>query len=224
MSTTTTVNGQTVVHKDSGGVVITSPDVCMTPIGNSIVPIPYVNVAKSADTSNGSKTVTVDGNPIMLKDSFFSVSSGDEPGTAGGVSSGVTKGKAEFINYSFDVLVEGRPVCRRLDPMVSNMSSSGNTPPAPLMQPNLTTEGEGEHAEGHMLAVALQLEHPNTISGRVRQPELNAGYTICGPETHKSEKGENYVGLRQVVETAGSYSLTFTGLDRKKKPLEMDKA
>ena len=53
MPTDTAVNGQTVVHKESGGIV-TSPDVCMTPVGNSIVPVSYVNVAKSADTSNGS--------------------------------------------------------------------------------------------------------------------------------------------------------------------------
>jgi hypothetical protein len=62
-TTNTTVNGQTVVHKDSGGIVTTSPDVCMTPMGNSTVPIPYTNVAKSVDTSNGSVTVTVNGNP-----------------------------------------------------------------------------------------------------------------------------------------------------------------
>jgi hypothetical protein len=220
MSTNTTVNGQTVVHKDSGGVVNTSPDVCVTPIGNSIVPIPYVNVAKSADTCNGSKTVTVDGNPIMLAGSCFSVSSGNEPGTAGGISSGVTKGKAQFINYSFDVLVEGKPVCRRLDPMVSNISGSGNTPPAPLMQPNVTSEEQ--YAGGHMLSFALQLEHPNTVSGRVRQPTINAGYFIRGPETHKKEKKEDYVGLQQLVGAAGPYSIQFS-FDRKRKRLESDK-
>ena len=218
MSTNTTVNSQTVVHKDSGGVVITSPDVCMTPIGNGIVPIPYVNVARSADTCNGSKTVTVDGNPIMLEGSYFRVSSGNEPGTAGGISSGVTKGKAKFVNYSCDVIVEGKPVCRRLDPMVSNMSASGNTPPAPLMQPNVATEGKS--AGCHILALALQYQHPNTITRRVTQPLLNAGYTISGPETHWNEKDESYVGFQQMVGAAGSYSLKFTGFDRKMKPLE----
>jgi len=222
MSTNTTVNGQTVVHKDSGGIVITSPDVCMTPIGNSIVAIPYVNVAESAETSKGSKTVTVNGKPIMLSGSCFSVSSGNEPGTAGGVSSGVTKGKAKFVNFSSDVLVEGKPVCRRLDPMVSNINGSGNTPPAPLMQPNATAEGK--YAEGHILALALVLQHPNTISGRVTQPVLNARYTISGPETHMSEKDANYVGLEHIVGAAGTYSIKFTGFDRKKKPLGLETA
>lgn len=215
MSTDTIVNGQTVVHKDSGGVV-TSPDVCLTPIGNSVVPVPYVNVARSVHTSNGSKTVTVNGNPIMLKDSCFSESSGDEPGTAGGISSGVTKGKAKFVNYSFDVFIEGRPVCRRLDPMVSNLSGSGNTPPAPLMQPNLATE-ETE-AEGHVLALALQPKHPDTISGQVRQPMLDAEYTISGPETHQSQKGGDCGGLVRKVGAAGTYSIKFD-FDRRKKLL-----
>lgn len=217
MATHSKVNGQTIVHKDSGGIVITSPDVCMTPVGNSIVPVPYVNTANSADTSNGSKTVTVDSNPIMLKDSCFSVSCGNEAGTAGGISSGVTKGKAMFVSASFDVLVEGKPVCRRLDPMVSNQSCSGNTPPAPLMQDNATT-GEID-ADGHLLAAALVLEHPDTIVGEVRQPLLNARYTISGAETYKSEKDESYLGFQLIVGSAGTYSVTFTHFDRKKKPL-----
>lgn len=71
MATTTCVNGQTVVHKTSDGKLTTAPDVCLTPVGNLVVPIPYTNVAVSMDTSNGSKSVFVDGNPVMLKDSVF---------------------------------------------------------------------------------------------------------------------------------------------------------
>jgi len=218
MSSNTIVNEQTVVHKESGGILITSPDVCLTPVGGSLVPIPYLNVARSVDTINGSQTVTVDGQPVMLKGSFFSVSSGGEPGCAGGVSSGVTCGKAKFVNYAFDVFIDGKPVCRRLDPMVSNLGSSGNTPPAALTQPNIATEGR--EPEGHILALAMQFEHPDTISHKTGQPQLNVGYTIGGPETHSKEKEESYVGLQLTVATAGTYSLKFTGFDRKKKPLE----
>ena len=218
MATNTIANGQTVVHKDSGGIVTTTPDVCLTPVGNATVPVPYVNVALSADTSNGSKTVTVDGNPIMLKGSVFSVSRGNEPGTTGGISSGVTKGQAKFVNYSFDVFVEGKPVCRRLDPMVSNLGSSGNTPPAALMQPNVPAEGDD--AEGYILALALQLHHPDTISRQVSQPSLIAGYNISGPETFSIEKGGSYQGIQHVVGKEGTYSLKFTDFDRKQKTLE----
>lgn len=221
MATNSAVNGQTVVHKDSDGIVTTSPDVCMTPVGTSVVPIPYTNVAKSVDTDNGSKTVTVDGNPVMLKGSFFSVSSGDEPGTAGGISSGITKGKAKFVNYSFDVFVEGKPVCRRLDPMVSNLNGAGNTPPAPLIQPNV--QAEGKEADGHLLSIALVFEHPDVITRHVTQPLLNGSYTLCGPETYEGQRDESFVGFQHCVATAGVYSLEFPALDRQQKPLVQEK-
>jgi uncharacterized Zn-binding protein involved in type VI secretion len=136
MAATTNINDRTIVHKDSGGISTAFPDACKTPVGPSVVPIPYPNIAQSTNTSEGSQTVKVDGNPVMLKGSVFSTSSGDEGGTAGGgVISGKIKGKAEFVNYSFDVKIEGKNVCRLADPMVQNRGSPANTPPAPEVQP-----------------------------------------------------------------------------------------
>jgi hypothetical protein len=138
MSVTVGVNGRTVVHSASSGVTIAFPDVCKTPSPAGPIPIPYPNIAKSSDTADGSSSVKMDGNPIMLKSSNFSTSVGDEAGTAGGgVVSNTTKGKAEFVNYSFDVKVEGKNVPRQLDPMIHNKLSSPNTPPTPLIQPPL---------------------------------------------------------------------------------------
>ncbi|MDH5445574.1 MAG: DUF4150 domain-containing protein [Gammaproteobacteria bacterium] len=134
MGASTNVNHRTVVHKDSGGVAINFPDVCKTQCGPPVIPIPYPNIAKSSDTAKGSKDVKVDGNPIMLKDSNFSTSTGDEPGSLGGVVSGCTKGKAEFINYSFDVKIEGKNVPRLADMMIQNKNSAANTPPMPEVQ------------------------------------------------------------------------------------------
>jgi hypothetical protein len=142
------------------------------------------------------------------------------PDTAGGISSGVTKGEAKFVNYSCDVFVEGRPVCRRLDPMVSNVGGSGNTPPVPLIQPNVGAEEKS--AEGHILALTLQFEHPGTIDGRVKQIIPQAGYSIRGPETFESERGENDGGLLHNVDAAGSYSIEFA-FDRKKRRLEPER-
>jgi len=125
MPASTNVNNRTVVHATSGGVCMGMPDVCKTPTPGGPVPIPYPNVAKSQDTAMGSSTVTVDGQPIMLKGSCFSQSTGDEAGSAGGVLSSIIKGKAEFINYPFDVMVEGKNVCRLGDMMLLN---NRNTP------------------------------------------------------------------------------------------------
>ena len=138
MPASTIVNKLTVVHKGSGGTVIFFPDVCLTPAPPAPpVPIPYPNVAMSSDTDQGSKNVKVDGNPIMLQDSKFSRSSGDEAGVSKGVISGANMGKAEFVNFSFDVKVEGKMVPRLLDPMIGNETSGKppNTPPSPELQP-----------------------------------------------------------------------------------------
>ena len=84
MGVTIGVNNLSVVHKDSGGISPSFPDVCKTPSPAGPIPIPYPNIAKSSDTSKGSKKVKMDGNPICLKNSNFSTSVGDEAGTAGG--------------------------------------------------------------------------------------------------------------------------------------------
>jgi len=133
MPVTVGVNNLSVVHKGSGGVTIAFPDVCKTPSPAGPIPIPYPNIAQSTDTSKGSKKVKCDGNPICLKDSNFMMSTGDEAGSAGGgVASNKIKGKAEFVNFSFDVKVEGKNVARAFDLMLHN---DKNPPPFPLLQP-----------------------------------------------------------------------------------------
>ena len=132
MAVTVGVNNMSVVHKGSGGTTIAFPDICKTPSPAGPIPIPYPNIAKSSDTAKGSKKVKCDGNPICLKDSNFSMSTGDEAGSAGGgVVSNKNKGKAEFVNFSFDVKVEGKNVARAFDLMLHN---DKNTPPFPLLQ------------------------------------------------------------------------------------------
>lgn len=132
MGVTVGVNQLSVVHKSSGGITICFPDVCKTPIPPAgPVPIPYPNLAKSSDTAKGAKKVKCDGKPVCVKDSNFSTSTGDEPGTAKGIVSSKTKGKAEFINFSFDTKFEGKNVPRAFDLMLHN---DKNTPPFPVIQ------------------------------------------------------------------------------------------
>lgn len=136
MPATVSVNMRTVVHASSSGLVTAFPDVCKTPSPGGPIPIPYPNIAQSSDTSQGSTTVKMDGNPIMLKGSVFATSTGDEAGSAGGgVVSNCIKGKAEFVLYSFDVKVEGKNVPRLGDIMLENKGGSVNTPPFPEIQP-----------------------------------------------------------------------------------------
>lgn len=126
MGVTINVNGLSLCHKASGGVVTaTVPDVCKTPSPGGPVPIPYPNIAKSSDLAKGTKTVKADGgNMCAHKDSEFAVSTGDEPGSVGGVKSGVTKGKATWLSWSPNVKLEGKAAARLSDKMLLN---KGNT-------------------------------------------------------------------------------------------------
>lgn len=134
MVPTIIINGLTVVHKSSDGMITSAaPDMCITPGAG---PVAYVNVAFSKDIVNGSVTVMTDGVTAALKDTEFTPSHGDEPGTGGGVVSGVNMGWAKFTNYSQDVKFEGRNVARLSDPMMMNGNNPNTNSPAE-MQTNL---------------------------------------------------------------------------------------
>jgi uncharacterized Zn-binding protein involved in type VI secretion len=125
MTQSTFANGRGIAHKGSGGMSIAFPDVCKTPAGPAVVPIPYPNVGKSADTSGGPATVTIDGKMPMVQGATYSTSTGDEAGTAGGgVVSNRTKAPCEFIVVSFDVLCEGKGVARLGDPLFHNQKNA----------------------------------------------------------------------------------------------------
>ena len=143
MGVTVSVNNMSVVHSGSSGITTAAPDVCKTPSPGGPIPIPYPNIAKSSDTAKGAKKVSCDGNPVCVKDSNFMMSTGDEAGSAGGgVASNKIKGKAEFVNFSFDVQFEGKNVPRALDMMLHN---DKNTPPAPLVQgPAMAMPAQGK--------------------------------------------------------------------------------
>ncbi|MCW5633130.1 MAG: DUF4150 domain-containing protein [Rubrivivax sp.] len=108
-------------HKGSGGMSLVFPDVCKTPAPPAgPIPIPYPNIGKAADTSQGTTKVKADGQMVMVKGAKYMMSTGDEPGSVGGVISGVFKQECEFLMYSFNVMLEGKNVCRMGDPLWHN--------------------------------------------------------------------------------------------------------
>jgi hypothetical protein len=114
------VNSQGISSTDSGAIVISGPDVCLTPMGSSLVPVPYTNIAGSATLFGGTKTVKINDGMGAIDGCCYRTSTGDQPGTGRGVASGTVGDKAEFINYSFDVKIEGKGACRNSDPMTQN--------------------------------------------------------------------------------------------------------
>lgn len=133
MRATVGVNGLAVVHEASEAASVAYPDVCLAPA----VPVPFSNVARSAELCGGSTVVTCEGRSIALAGSKLAASSGDEAGAGGGVGSGETQGSATFVLYSFDVKIEGRNVARAFDALVHN---DWNTGPAPLLAPPFLDE------------------------------------------------------------------------------------
>ncbi len=124
MPVTIKVNGvvNSLVHKGSNGIsTATIPDVCKTPTPGGPVPIPYPNISQSATLAKGTTTVKADGgNMIAIKGSEFSISSGDEAGTVGGVVSNTFKKESTWITYSFDVKMDGANACRFTDKKFQN--------------------------------------------------------------------------------------------------------
>jgi uncharacterized protein DUF4150 len=190
MGATANVNGRTVVHKGSGGSAPASaPDFCKTPTPpGPPTPMPYPNLANSSDTADGSTTVTVDGNPIMLKDSNFSTSSGDEAGTLKGVASNTNMGIAKFTVYSFDVQVEGKDVPRLGDAMSNNGNGPNTACVAELQEaiPELSYEELEElcviicacagNGNQECVADAYSEGYPNYESDRGGNPLAEVGY------------------------------------------------
>ena len=147
MGVTVAANGLSVVHQGSGGEAnATLPDVCLTKVGKPIVPIPYGNNAKSADLAKGTTTITMDGgNPVAIKGSTFSKSTGDAGGDKKGVASGTIEAEAEFISASPTVKFEGKGVCRLSDQMTMNKANTMCLGGAQNPSVSITAEEEGTY-------------------------------------------------------------------------------
>lgn len=117
----------------AGKAMCSFPDVCMTPPQTPAtppgVPIPYPNTGMASDCSDGSSTVKISGEEVMLKNkSYFKKSTGDEAGCAPkkGIATSKIQGKVYFTAWSMDVKAEGENVVRHFDMTTHN---HGSDPP-----------------------------------------------------------------------------------------------
>ena len=125
----------------AGKSICAFPDVCftppLTPATPPGVPVPYPNTGMASDTSDGSTTVKISGQEVMLKNkSYFKRSMGDEAGCAPkkGVVTSKNMGKVYFTMWSMDVKIEGENVVRMMDTTTHNHASlPGNTAPWPYI-------------------------------------------------------------------------------------------
>ncbi|MEM9693482.1 MAG: PAAR-like domain-containing protein [Myxococcota bacterium] len=96
------------VATKGGGVCLAAPDVCLVP--PLPTPTPFVNVALCEDAVGTSAKVRACNKEVVTEASTIPMSSGNEPGVAGGVVSGVNLGPAAFVSFSGRVIAEGKKV------------------------------------------------------------------------------------------------------------------
>lgn len=120
-------NGNLIACKvASGKTVAATPDVCLSPPAPPAgpPPLPYPSMATASDMADGSSSVLIKDEPVMLKDkSYFSKCNGDEAATKSfgmGVVSHQIQGKVNFVSWSMDVKFEGKNVPRHLDRTAHN--------------------------------------------------------------------------------------------------------
>ena len=105
------------------GIAFAFPDVCKTPTPGGPVPIPYPNIAQldqATGVSNDAGKALLIGPssfPAMLIDAEVAVTTGDEAGSAGGVTSGTIKGRCVVTQASGSVIYGGssKGIARFLD-------------------------------------------------------------------------------------------------------------
>ena len=112
-----------------GGQNMGMPDVCKTPVGPAIVPIPYPNISMgaTANPSTGAMKVLIAGGPAHTVGTEIPMSNGDQPGVAGGIISGCIMGPTKFLMGSTATFFGGKPAAR-LTSITGQNGSSMNAP------------------------------------------------------------------------------------------------
>jgi carboxyl-terminal processing protease len=105
----------------SSGINIGFPDVCLTPAGPAVVPIPYPNLGMHAMAAPFAATVVVTGMNALNQGSMIPMTTGDE----GGVAHPTIKGPGMFTMGNPVVSVEGLPAINLLCPTTGNNMNDG---------------------------------------------------------------------------------------------------
>ena len=83
-------------------VVCITPDVCLTPQGAAMVPVPYTITSRFDLAQNTAPQVNYTGLPAFTMASRLPLVTGDEPGVGGGVASGVNVGYCRPVEHSLE--------------------------------------------------------------------------------------------------------------------------
>lgn len=98
-----------------GIIVSIIPDICLTPSGGGMVPVPYTIWCRQADAANLANSVRQIDDRSHVIASLVLQCFGDEPGTGGGIFSGTTGAECTPKTWSRTVRAEDRNMARHTD-------------------------------------------------------------------------------------------------------------
>ena len=121
------------------GMNIALPDVCNTPVGPSLVPIPYPNFHSVASSIPSQFFAFTSCAPMATMTALGLVSLGDNVGVGFGVMSGIVASTTRYLLGTFRTLVNGSPVVRMGHSTIQNSTNAfgANTIPSQFRLFNL---------------------------------------------------------------------------------------
>lgn len=153
-------------RKDPKAMVVSSaPDVCKTPSGPAMVPVPYPIVGMCSALSGDAQSVLMTGMTTFTKATKVTTVVGDEPGVGGGVKSSVNKNTCEPIMASTTVEVEGQGLVRHDDQFQMN---NGNTVGKMVYPLDMGGGGGGDGEKGERPSIT----DDGKIKGDTNKPAL----------------------------------------------------
>src|SRR3954466_342932 len=119
----------------AGGLCLGFPDVCLVPAAPSPIPTPFPNTAQWSDAQSTVDAVQVENKAVVVESSVVPMSTGDEPGTGGGVMSGTFIGCVKPKTASSKVYAKGKRVVL-LGAVTAHNGESANMPAGAHIAPS----------------------------------------------------------------------------------------
>lgn len=100
------------------------PDVCLTPAGPAVVPVPYPNIAMGPTAIPNQMIVFIMAMPAHNLGTTTPLTNGDNAGVATGVASGTVMGPSKHLTGSFTILFGGMPATRLTSMSLQNSTNA----------------------------------------------------------------------------------------------------
>lgn len=106
------------------GMDLAFPDVCLTPAGPAVVPVPYPNIAMGPTAIPNQMKVLIMAMPAHNLGTTTPLTNGDNAGVAMGVASGTVMGPSRHVTAAFTVLFGAMPATRLTSTTIQNSTNA----------------------------------------------------------------------------------------------------